>query len=93
MIDWLVGTFVATSALIAFVLLVREPTRRLFGSAVTYALWLIPAARMFLPSFTRKSLGFAVRSAKRTAPSVKAAAPVAGCMRRRRTAVSRRANP
>jgi beta-lactamase regulating signal transducer with metallopeptidase domain len=53
MIDWLVGTFVATSALIALVLLVREPTRRLFGSAVTYALWLIPAARMFLPSLTR----------------------------------------
>jgi beta-lactamase regulating signal transducer with metallopeptidase domain len=50
MTAWLVDTFLATSALALLVLLVREPVRRLFGSRVTYALWLIPAARMFMPT-------------------------------------------
>jgi len=48
MTAWLVDTFLATSALALLVLLVREPVRRLFGSRVTYALWLIPAARIQL---------------------------------------------
>ncbi len=53
MIDWLVGTLIATSALMALVLAIREPVRRQFGPTVAYALWLLPAARMILPSFTR----------------------------------------
>jgi bla regulator protein blaR1 len=52
MIDWLLATLVATSALIALVLLVREPVRKWFGSRVTYGLWLIPAARLFMPTLT-----------------------------------------
>jgi bla regulator protein blaR1 len=52
MIDWLTGTFVATSLLMALVLVLREPVRRLFGPGVAYALWLLPAARAVLPSFT-----------------------------------------
>ena len=50
MTAWLVDTLLATSALALLVLVVREPVRRLFGSRVTYALWLIPAARMFMPT-------------------------------------------
>ena len=50
MTAWLVDTLFATSALALLVLLVREPVRRWFGSRVTYALWLIPAARMFMPT-------------------------------------------
>ena len=52
MIEWLTGTFVATSLLMALVLVLREPVRRLFGPGVAYALWLLPAARAVLPSFT-----------------------------------------
>jgi beta-lactamase regulating signal transducer with metallopeptidase domain len=50
---WLLDTLLATSALILLVLLVREPVRRNFGSRVTYGLWLIPAARLFMPTLTR----------------------------------------
>ncbi|MGH6783131.1 MAG: M56 family metallopeptidase, partial [Sphingomicrobium sp.] len=61
MIDWLVGTFYASSALMALVLALREPVRRWFGTHVVYALWLLPAARMVLPSLPR--------TVERTAPS------------------------
>ncbi len=52
MIDWLTGTLFATSALIVLVLLVRETVRRHFGARVAYALWLIPAARLLMPTIT-----------------------------------------
>jgi beta-lactamase regulating signal transducer with metallopeptidase domain len=50
--DWLLGTLFATSALIALVLLIREPVRRHFGARVAYGLWLIPAARLLMPTLT-----------------------------------------
>lgn len=53
MTSWLFGTLIATSALIALVLLVREPVRRRFGSRVAYGLWLIPAARLLMPTLTQ----------------------------------------
>ena len=53
MSDWLLDTLFATSALTAGVLLVREPVRKQFGARVTYALWLIPAARLFMPTLTQ----------------------------------------
>ena len=53
MTEWLTGTLVATSALILLVLLVREPVRRTFGARVTYGLWLIPAARLLMPTLTQ----------------------------------------
>ncbi len=49
MIGWLLDTLVWTGALIALVLLVRRPVARHFGAQATYALWLIPFARLFLP--------------------------------------------
>lgn len=52
MSDWLLSTLIATSALMLFVLAVREPVRRRFGSRVTYGLWLIPVARLFMPTLT-----------------------------------------
>jgi beta-lactamase regulating signal transducer with metallopeptidase domain len=33
--------------------LLRHPVRRLFGASVAYTLWLIPAVRAILPSFTQ----------------------------------------
>lgn len=52
MTDWLVGTLLATSALLALVLVLREPVRRWFGPGVAYSLWLIPALRVVLPPMT-----------------------------------------
>jgi beta-lactamase regulating signal transducer with metallopeptidase domain len=52
-IDWLLGTFVATSVLVILVLLVREPVRQHFGARVAYGLWLIPAARLLMPTLTQ----------------------------------------
>jgi bla regulator protein blaR1 len=52
MSDWLLHTLLATSGLVVLVLLLREPVRQRFGSRVTYGLWLIPAARLFMPTLT-----------------------------------------
>ena len=67
MIDWLTSTLIATSALMALVLLVRNPVRRLFGAGVAYALWLLPAARAVLPSFTETVERAALQSSAYTA--------------------------
>ena len=53
MTDWLLGTLLATSGLIVLVLMIREPVRRNFGARVAYGLWLIPAARMLMPTLTQ----------------------------------------
>jgi bla regulator protein blaR1 len=50
--DWLLGTLLATSGLIVLVLMIREPVRRNFGARVAYGLWLIPAARLLMPTLT-----------------------------------------
>lgn len=52
MTDWLLDTLIATSLLMALVLLVREPVRRHFGPAIAYGLWLIPALRLVMPPLT-----------------------------------------
>lgn len=52
MTDWLVDTLIATSLLMALVLIIREPVRRQFGPAVAYGLWLIPALRIAVPPIT-----------------------------------------
>lgn len=61
MIDWLLGTLVATSALSLLVLVVREAVRRRFGSRAAYGLWLIPAARLFMPTL--------IHNVERTVPA------------------------
>lgn len=52
MSDWLLSTLVATSGLVLLVLVLREPVRRTFGARAAYGLWVIPAARMFMPTLT-----------------------------------------
>lgn len=52
MTDWLLGTLLATSGLMILVLLIREPVRRHFGARVAYGLWLIPVARLLMPTIT-----------------------------------------
>lgn len=53
MIDWLTDTLLATTALLLLVLLIRRPIARLFGAGMAYALWLLPAARLFMPSLEK----------------------------------------
>src|SRR5688572_21292290 len=74
MIGWLLGTLVATSALIILVLLVREPVRRRFGSRVAYGLWLIPAARLLMPTLTET----VERTVPASAPMLPLVRPVVG---------------
>ncbi|MGF7171059.1 beta-lactamase regulating signal transducer with metallopeptidase domain [Sphingobium xanthum] len=49
MIAWLVETLIVTSALLALVMLLRNPVQQMFGAKVAYALWLLPALRMVSP--------------------------------------------
>jgi len=46
---WLVETLVASTLLMAAVMLLRAPVRRAFGAQVAYALWALPALRLLLP--------------------------------------------
>ncbi len=49
---WLFDSLLVTSALMAAILLLRRPVAKMFGAGVAYALWLIPAARLLMPSLT-----------------------------------------
>ena len=49
---WLFDSLLVTSALMGAILLIRGPVAKLFGAGVAYALWLIPAARLLMPSLT-----------------------------------------
>lgn len=48
--DWLFDSLLVTTLLMAAILCVRKPVAKLFGPGVAYALWLIPAARLLMPS-------------------------------------------
>jgi beta-lactamase regulating signal transducer with metallopeptidase domain len=47
---WLFDSLLVTTLLMGAVLLLRRPVARMFGPGVAYALWLIPAARLLMPS-------------------------------------------
>jgi bla regulator protein blaR1 len=49
MIAWLAEALIASSVLMATVLLIRRPVANQFGPRIAYCLWLIPALRMVLP--------------------------------------------
>lgn len=53
MTEWLIDTLIATSALMVLVLVLRGPVGARFGARAAYALWLIPAARFFMPPVVR----------------------------------------
>jgi len=48
-IPWAVEALLASAVLMAIVLMVRAPVRRMFGAQVAYALWALPALRLMLP--------------------------------------------
>jgi bla regulator protein BlaR1 len=49
MIAWAIETLIASTLLMAAVLLLRKPVRQAFGPHVAYALWALPGLRMLLP--------------------------------------------
>ena len=49
MTAWALHTLVSTTLLMVVVLIIRRPVARAFGARAAYALWLAPAARLFLP--------------------------------------------
>ena len=51
---WIWETFLVTSLLVVAVLAVRRLVALLFGPTVAYWLWLLPAARLFMPSLERE---------------------------------------
>lgn len=53
---WLFDSLLVTSALMASILLLRRLVAKMFGAGVAYALWLIPAARLLMPSLTGEAV-------------------------------------
>ncbi len=47
---WLFDSLLVTTLLMAAILILRRPVAKMFGAGVAYALWLIPAARLLMPS-------------------------------------------
>jgi beta-lactamase regulating signal transducer with metallopeptidase domain len=76
MTEWLVDTLVATSALLLLVLLVRGYVARSFGPSVAYWLWLLPAARLFMPALTKEVAAPAVIPVNDIVRDAMLAAPV-----------------
>ncbi len=67
---WLFDSLLVTTLLMGAILLLRRPVAKLFGPGVAYALWLIPAARLLMPSLEGAAVpasdsGQAVRDAVR----------------------------
>ncbi|PXA83320.1 hypothetical protein DMC47_43965, partial [Nostoc sp. 3335mG] len=46
---WIVQTLIASTLLMAIVMMLRAPVTRAFGAKAAYALWLLPVLRMILP--------------------------------------------
>ena len=46
---WIVETLIATSLLMALVMLLRRPVARWLGAGAAYSLWVLPLLRMVLP--------------------------------------------
>ena len=50
MSEWIFDSLMVTTLLMAAILVIRRPVARIFGAGVAYALWLLPAARLLMPS-------------------------------------------
>ncbi|WP_336975049.1 hypothetical protein [Sphingobium aromaticiconvertens] len=53
---WIAETLLATSLLMALVMLLRRPTARFLGAGAAYMLWALPLARLVLPPSRALSL-------------------------------------
>lgn len=74
MTEWLGDTLIATTALLALVLLVRKPVARHFGAGTAYFLWALPAARICVPVLTVEVPAMAGTAAGNLSEQVRTAA-------------------
>ncbi|WP_278391857.1 M56 family metallopeptidase [Sphingobium yanoikuyae] len=51
---WMAETLIATTLLMAMVMMLRSPVARWLGAGAAYWLWLLPLARMLLPTLPRE---------------------------------------
>ena len=72
MTEWLFDTLIASTALLLLVLLIRGSVARHFGPSVAYWLWLLPAARLFMPVLTKDVTVPAVPAANAFIESIRA---------------------
>lgn len=47
---WLFDSLLVTTLLMAVILIIRRPVAKMFGAGVAYAMWLIPAVRLLMPT-------------------------------------------
>lgn len=52
LVSWGLETGLSLTILIALVLIIRKPFARKFGARAAYALWALPALRLFMPAIT-----------------------------------------
>jgi beta-lactamase regulating signal transducer with metallopeptidase domain len=78
MTSWLAETFVTLTLLLLLVLALRGPVARAFGAGWAYALWAVPALRLFLPPLPQLTPDFALPAAVVNIPAtvVGGAAPL-----------------
>ncbi|MEM1132213.1 MAG: M56 family metallopeptidase [Pseudomonadota bacterium] len=76
--QWSGDTLIATALLLLIVMLIRKPMARIFGPQLSYLLWLIPLARLFVPVFTQTVEVEAPMAALRDGPLNQIGAAVTG---------------
>lgn len=74
---WMIETLIASTLLMLLVLAIREPVGRRFGPRIAYALWLLPALRMVLPSLPESWGAAAVAPVAKVSVLIDRSAPVA----------------
>jgi len=52
MSQWVWDTMLSMTILMALVLLLRKPVSHFFGPNIAYLLWILPVARLFMPTLT-----------------------------------------
>lgn len=50
--QWIWDTMVSMTLLMLLVLIIRKPVSHFFGARVAYLLWILPLARLFMPTLT-----------------------------------------
>jgi bla regulator protein BlaR1 len=55
--QWIWDTMLSMTLLMLLVLLIRKPVSHFFGARIAYLLWILPLARLFMPTLTLKAPG------------------------------------
>ncbi len=55
MTNWMMDTMVSMTLLMILVLIIRKPVSHFFGAHIAYLLWVLPLARLFMPTLTLKA--------------------------------------